>query len=201
MFPASLRALLPALLLAAAPLGAQGKPDRGAGYFLSGRLDSAIFFFSAELKANPKDARAKEILGNCLVIKGKDAMREGQYSQARAALSRAEEFFPENRALTMLRLQAELEENAPTPSVPLSTAALLTTAETNAVFECLFGDGTCAQGGRYTVHIVQPGETMAEIAFKYYSDLKQWEKIWGANPQVLNPHRLEKGTKLLIPLP
>ncbi|PJA11444.1 MAG: hypothetical protein COX65_10440 [Elusimicrobia bacterium CG_4_10_14_0_2_um_filter_56_8] len=64
----------------------------------------------------------------------------------------------------------------------------------------LFGDGPCSKGGRYAVHIVRKGETMAEIAIKYYKDMTKWEKIWGANPQIPNPHRLEKGMKLLIPL-
>lgn len=197
-FPA---ALLYLALLASVPLNAQEALDRGTGFFLSGRLDSAIDFFSGAIKENPRDARAKEILGYCLVIKGKDALREGRYSEARAALKRAEEFLPQNRDLKLLGLMAELDESAPTPAVRISTAALLTTTETNAVFECFFGDGPCAKKGRYTVHIVQAGETMTEIAIKYLGDMSQWEKIWAANPQLQNPHRLEKGTKLLIPAP
>ncbi len=189
-----------ALLTAAGLAGAQDPLDRGAGLFLSGRVDSAITFFTGALNEDPKDSRAREILGYCLVIKGKDAMREGQYGQARAALTSARDFFPQNRDLKMLALLAELEESAPTPAVPVSTAALTTTAETSAVFECLFGDGPCARGGRYAVHIVQQGETMSDIAIKYYNDFKLWEKIWGANPQLSNPHRLEKGMRLLIPL-
>ncbi|MDD5208982.1 MAG: LysM domain-containing protein [Elusimicrobiales bacterium] len=193
-------ALLFLTLSAAGPLCAQDALDKGAGFFLSGRVDSAITFFSAAIKENPKDSRAKEILGYCLAIKGKGDIQQGQYAQARAALARAEELLPGNRDLKLLGLLAELEENAPTPSIMISTAALDATAETNAVFECLFGDGPCAKGGRYSVHIVREGETMAEIAVKYYGDFSQWEKIWAANPQLSNPHRLEKGLKLLIPL-
>lgn len=193
-------ALLLLALLAAGPLRAQDALDRGAGYFLSGRLDSAITFFSWTIKENPGDSRAKEILGHCLAIKGKEALKEGRYAESREALSGAAEFFPQNRELKMLSLLAELDEKAPTPSIAVSTAALATTAETNAIFDCLFGDGPCAKGGRYAVHIVREGETMAEIAIKYYSDLTLWEKIWAANPQLSNPHRLEKNIKLLIPL-
>lgn len=202
MRPSKLRAafLVPALFAALSALHAQDTLDRGTGFFLTGRLDSAINFFSGAIKENPRDSRAKEILGYCLVIKGKEALREGRYAEARAALAGAEEFFPLNRDLKMLGLLAELEENAPTPSVPVSTAALQTTAETNAVFECFFGDGPCAKGGRYALHIVREGEIMSEIAGKYYNDTTQWEKIWGANPQLPNPHRLEKGVILLIPL-
>ncbi|OIN99770.1 MAG: hypothetical protein AUJ51_11820 [Elusimicrobia bacterium CG1_02_56_21] len=192
-------ALLPLLLLAA-PLQAQDALDRGAGFFLTGRLNRAIKFFSGTVKQNPNDARAKEILGYCLVIKGKEALREGRYEEARTALSGAQDFFPKNRELKLLGLLAELDQTAPTPSIPVSTEALTTTAETNAIFECLFGDGPCSKGGRYAVHIVRKGETMAEIAIKYYKDMTKWEKIWGANPQIPNPHRLEKGMKLLIPL-
>ncbi len=188
-------------LPAAGPLNAQDTLDRGAGFFLTGGLDNAIAFFSGAIKDNPKDSRAKEILGYCLVIKGKDALREGRYAEARAALKDAEDFFPQNRDLKMLELLAEMDANAPTPGVEVSTGALTTTAETNAVFDCLFGDGPCAKGGRYLVHIVQPGETMAEIAIKYYNDMTKWETIWAANPQISNPHRLEKGQKLLIPQP
>lgn len=192
--------LAPVLLAAAAASRAQETLDRGSGFFLSGRLDSAINFFSGAIKDNPGDSRAKEILGHCLAIKGKEAFREERYAEAREALAEAEKLLPQNRALKMLSLLAELEENAPTPSVPVSTAALDTTAETFAVFDCLFGDGPCARGGRYIVHIVREGETMSEIAVKYYNDTSQWERIWGANPQLPNPHRLEKGVKLLIPV-
>lgn len=191
---------LPALASFCVPAGAQDALDRGAGLFLTGRLDRAITFFSGALKANPSDARAKEILGHCLAIKGKDALRAGDYDGGRDSLRRAADIFPKDDSLKTLILLAELDRDAPTPSVPLSTATLDTSAETGAVFDCLFGEGECAKGGRYVIHVVRAGETMAEIAIKYYGDLKLWEKIWGANPQVSNPHRLEKGVKLLIPL-
>lgn len=198
--PASAAAGLALLAAALLPAGAQDALDRGAGLFLTGRLDSAITFFSGALKANPKDDRAKEILGHCLAIKGKDALRAGDYDGARDSLRRAAEIFPKNDSLKTLILLAELDRAAPTPQVPLSTATLNTADETGAVFDCLFGEGECARGGRYVIHVVRAGETMAEIAIKYYGDLKLWEKIWGANPQLANPHRLEKGVRLLIPL-
>lgn len=198
-------ALLAALLaLPAAPASAQssGDPlDRGAGHFLSGRLDSAIHFFSGTVKENPKDARAAEILGYCLAIKGKDALRVGRSDEALPALQRAAELLPANREIRALALLAELENDVPTPAVPVSTGALDTAAFTGAVFDCLFGEGACAKSGRYVVHVVLEGETMAEIAIKYFQDMTRWEIIWGANPQLPNPHRLEKGTRLLIPLP
>lgn len=197
---------LAALALAASAASVQPQapaapPDKGEGFFLSGKLDAAINFFSGALKDNPKDARAREVLGYCLVIKAKDSLREGSPVQAQVALARAREFLPENREIRTLSLLAELEQSAPTPGVPVSSGTLDASAETRAVLDCFFGDGPCAKSGRYLVHIVQPGETMAEIAIKYYNDLNQWEKIWKANPQLDNPHRLEKGTRLLIPAP
>lgn len=193
--------LCAALMGAAVPASAQDALDRGASFFLTGRLDSAIKFFSKTVKQYPKDSRAREILGHCLVIKGKDSLREGNNARGRAALGQAAEIFPDNRDLKLLRLLAELDDRAPTPAaVPISTASLDASSDIRAVLECFFGDGPCAKGGRYAVHIVRKGETMAEIAIKYYGDLKLWEKIWGANPHIANPHRLEKGMKLLIPL-
>ncbi|MDA8243041.1 MAG: LysM peptidoglycan-binding domain-containing protein [Elusimicrobia bacterium] len=197
----SLRPLLLAALAALpAALAAQDALDRGTTLFLAGRLDRAIDFFSGELRQNPADARAKEILGHCLVIKAKDSLREGDPSAAKAAVRQASPIYPDGGELKTLSLLAELEENAPTPGVPLSTSTLSTEADIAAVLDCFFGDGVCAKGGRYAVHIVRKGETMAEIAIEYYGDMNLWEKIWAANPQLSNPHRLEKGMRLLIPL-
>lgn len=192
-------ALLAALLCSAAPLAAKEAPDRGVNFFLRGRLDSAIAFYAKALQDNPADARAKEILANCLVIKGKEDILGRRFAQGRAALERALEMAPAKSELKMLVLYSELDEQAPTASLSVSTVALDASAEKAAVFDCFFGNGECARGGRYTVHIVQEGETMAGIAIKYYGYYTLWEKIWKANPQLSNPHRLEKGVKLLIP--
>ena len=193
--------LLAALAALPAGLAAQDTLDRGATLFLAGRLDRAIEFFSGAARQYPKDSRAREILGHCLVIKAKDSLREGDNRAAKEALKRASAIFPDSSDVKVLSLLAELDGNAPTPEVPVSTATLGTGPDVAAVLDCFFGDGPCARGGRYLVHVVQPGETMAEIAIKYYNDLNQWEKIWAANPQLQNPHRLEKGMKLLIPMP
>lgn len=196
-----------ALALAALALGPAGlaaaqqdAPDPGAALFLRGNLDRAVNYYSDAVRDNPSDARAKDILANCLVIKAKADIGAKKYASGRAALERAEIFFPDRRDLKLLGLLAEMDEKAPTASVAVSTGALDATAETNAVFECIFGGEKCAKN-KYVVHVVAEGETMALIAIKYYNDPKLWEKIWAANPKVANPHRLEKGTRLLIPLP
>jgi len=189
-----------ALILFGAPLSALDPLDQGAALFLSGKLDGAIVFFTQAIKDNPLDSRAREILGNCLVIQGKEAILSRQYADGRAALEKAAKLNSEKRDNKMMRLLAELDENAPSETISISSNSLEATAETNAVFECLFGDGPCAKGGKYLYHIVDQGETMSDIAMRYYNDFTQWEKIWAANTQILNPHRLEKGTRLLIPL-
>jgi nucleoid-associated protein YgaU len=190
-----------ALALGLAPAAAQrDAPDEGAALFLRGNIERAVNFYSDAVRDNPLDARAKQILANCLVIKGKQDIGAKQYASGRAALARAAVFFPGRRDLEMLDLLAQLDERAPADSVAVSTGALDIAAENAAVFECLFGGEKCAKN-KYVVHVVAPGETMALIALKYYNDMKLWEKIWAANPRISNPHRLEKGTRLLIPMP
>ncbi|OHE79313.1 MAG: hypothetical protein A2107_11865 [Verrucomicrobia bacterium GWF2_62_7] len=189
-----------AVALAAAPAAAQQDAlEPGARLFLRGNVDGAVNFFTDALRENPLDARAKDMLANCLVIKAKEDIGAKKYAQGRAALEKAAGMLPGRRDLRMLGLLAELEENAPSPEVAVSSAALDASAELNAVFECIFGGEKCAKN-KYLVHVVAEGETMAEIAIKYYNDLKLWEEIWAANPRISNPHRLEKGTRLLIPL-
>ncbi|MDT8287638.1 MAG: LysM peptidoglycan-binding domain-containing protein [Elusimicrobiales bacterium] len=203
MLPGLRRSAALAVLLLSpsfSPAAPRGALPRGERDFLSGRLDNAIAFYSGAVKTDPGDSRAKEILGHCLVIKGKALLRETRYAEAGDVLDRARRIFPENGKISALSLLAELEEYAPTPSKPISPETLDASGETGAVFECLFGDGPCAKGGNYAVHIVRKGETMAEIAIRYYDDYRLWEKIWGANPHLSNPHRLEKGMRLLIPL-
>ncbi len=193
-------ALWLALIFFGAPLAAQDALDRGAALFLTGKLDEAVIFFTQAIKDNSGDSRAREILVNCLIIQGKEAVLDRQYAAGRAALEKAVELSPEKPGLKMMLLLAELDEKAPSAAISISSTSLEATAETNAVFECLFGNGACAKGEKYIFHIVVKGETMADIAIRYYNDFTQWEKIWAANPQILNPHRLEKGVRLLIPL-
>lgn len=189
-----------AVLALAAGAGAQQDAmDPGARLFLRGNVEGAVNFFTDAVRENPLDARAKDLLANCLVIKAKEDFGAKKYAQGRESLAKAEGLLPGRRDLRLLNLLAELEQNAPSEDVALSSAALDAAAETSAVFECIFGGDKCAKG-KYLLHVVAEGETMAEIAIKYYNDLTLWEKIWAANPRISNPHRLEKGTRLIIPL-
>lgn len=47
-------------------------------------------------------------------------------------------------------------------------------------------------------HTVKSGDTMSDLAQKYYGSSSSWSKIKNANPSV-NPNKMQIGTKLLIP--
>jgi len=50
------------------------------------------------------------------------------------------------------------------------------------------------------VHVVEPKDTLLQLAEKYYGNRNQWRKIWQANKKRLNdPNNLPVGMKLIIP--
>ena len=49
-------------------------------------------------------------------------------------------------------------------------------------------------------HIVRKGETLSEIAYKYYGSAAKWNKILDANRSVIkDADKLKPGTKIIIP--
>lgn len=49
-------------------------------------------------------------------------------------------------------------------------------------------------------HIITKGQTLSEIAYKYYGSAPQWPKILEANKKkIQDPKKLMPGTKLIIP--
>lgn len=53
-------------------------------------------------------------------------------------------------------------------------------------------------GGR--TYVVKKGDTLSEIAKKFYGDSTQWKKIYNANKsRIKDPKKLQVGTKLVIP--
>lgn len=55
-----------------------------------------------------------------------------------------------------------------------------------------------AAGGR--TYVVKKGDTLSEIAEKFYRDSSQWKKIYNANKsRIKDPKKLQVGTKLVIP--
>ncbi len=53
-----------------------------------------------------------------------------------------------------------------------------------------------------TLHAIQPGDTLSEIARTYYGDPARWRPIYNANRTAIgrDPDRLRVGTRLVIPL-
>jgi nucleoid-associated protein YgaU len=50
------------------------------------------------------------------------------------------------------------------------------------------------------IHIVQPGESLLQLAEHYYNDRGKWRKIWQANNRRLkDPNDIPVGMKLIIP--
>lgn len=49
-------------------------------------------------------------------------------------------------------------------------------------------------------HVVQEGETLAEIAEKYYDNPDQWKLIYHANEALISdPNQVQSGQRLFIP--
>jgi nucleoid-associated protein YgaU len=55
-------------------------------------------------------------------------------------------------------------------------------------------------GGGARVHVVQPKDTLFQLARDYYGDQKMWRKIWEANrDKVPDQNVLKVGQELIIP--
>lgn len=49
-------------------------------------------------------------------------------------------------------------------------------------------------------HLVQRGESLSGISYKYYGSANKWRQIYNANRNVIkNANKLKPGTKLIIP--
>lgn len=62
-----------------------------------------------------------------------------------------------------------------------------------------------AQGGagasdEVAHHIVRPGDTLRDLAVRFYGDSSRWQEIAQANPQIRNPNVISPGQRLNIPL-
>lgn len=50
-----------------------------------------------------------------------------------------------------------------------------------------------------SLHVVVEGDTLQNIAFRYYGDSKLWYLIADVNDEIINPFVLKPGQNLLIP--
>ncbi len=85
----------------------------------------------------------------------------------------------------------------PTPT-PVPTAAAPPTVPRPSL------DTPAAQASAGTsataVHVVEAGETLGQIALRYYGDANRWQVIYDANrSQLPNPNALVVGMRLTIP--
>ena len=65
------------------------------------------------------------------------------------------------------------------------------------------GQGAAAVLGQATpttpsVHVVKRGDTLAEIAERYYNTLYAWPKVWSYNPEVQNPNWIYPGDQIRL---
>jgi NitT/TauT family transport system substrate-binding protein len=96
---------------------------------------------------------------------------------------------------------ASREESRPAPTdiivkqkpAPSTVKARPALAETKSVVIPTTSDGT----RDYTV---ESGDTLTQLAHKYYGDHHKWEKIYEANkPTMKNPHYIYVGQRIIIP--
>jgi len=190
------------LLLFPKLLYAQNAYESGVGLFIEGNLEGATTSFAEYFAKNTKKNFAKNIFANCLIIEAKEAIYAKKYATGYKALIRAHEIFPKRKGLKALSLIAELEGLffAGNQSAPI--ASLNSESEMNSIFDQIFAnDIDSSKRKDYLIHIVKDGDTMSSLAIKYYNNYILWEKIWKRNKHIRNPHRLEDGTRLIIPLP
>ena len=94
------------------------------------------------------------------------------------------------------------EEKRPTPRPSASKDAVDKTggrneeAEDDADWDLIHASGLVATGPRTNAktHVVAKGETMWDLAEKYFGDPWFWPELWSWNPHITNPHWLFPGT-------
>jgi hypothetical protein len=99
----------------------------------------------------------------------------------------------------------------PNAHLPSSSRATLDTSRSGDGFDLLPRGGGPASvrggaGGSYVVegqfvpegHSVRRGDTLWDIASKYYQNPYSWPQLWAMNPQVQNPHWIYPGDRLRL---
>ena len=88
--------------------------------------------------------------------------------------------------------QSDLSPNEPETSIDTTNLFINTaTAPRRPEIENLKGQ---------KFHIVNNGETLSDISYKYYKSPNKWQKILDANRNAIkNANKVKPGTKLIIP--
>ncbi|NMH66766.1 LysM peptidoglycan-binding domain-containing protein [Shewanella salipaludis] len=62
----------------------------------------------------------------------------------------------------------------------------------------LLADTLTLKPGHPTSYVVKKGDTLWDIAAHFLQDPWRWPKLWGANPQIANPHLIYPGDQLTL---
>ncbi|MGS0692161.1 LysM peptidoglycan-binding domain-containing protein [Shewanella sp. 30m-9] len=62
----------------------------------------------------------------------------------------------------------------------------------------VFADTLTLKSGHPDSYVVEKGDTLWDISASFLNDPWRWPKLWGANPQVANPHLIYPGDKLTL---
>ncbi|MCL1051012.1 LysM peptidoglycan-binding domain-containing protein [Shewanella abyssi] len=68
------------------------------------------------------------------------------------------------------------------------------------IFGCtfVFADTLTLKSGHPESYVVKKGDTLWDISAFFLKDPWRWPKLWGANPQVANPHLIYPGDRLTL---
>lgn len=62
----------------------------------------------------------------------------------------------------------------------------------------VFADTLTLKSGHPESYVVKKGDTLWDISAFFLKDPWRWPKLWGANPQVANPHLIYPGDRLTL---
>ncbi|MFH1541236.1 MAG: LysM peptidoglycan-binding domain-containing protein [Elusimicrobiota bacterium] len=188
--------------------------DSGITKYLEGDLVSAASTWNQVLINEPDNLVLKELVGNCDITLGKEALFNKDYQTASLHFKNACSVLSENKCnyLRSLIFLTEIENNFPTGDEILYKDILELDIKNEKWknFDLIFANKKIVQTTtkftqpmtqeKFIIHYISYNETFETIAEKYYKNHNLWEKIWKNNPHIENPHRLFVGDKILVPI-
>jgi len=195
--------------------------ETGVSKYLNGDFSGCLPLFSEAFLKSPESPVSKGVYSNSLIVFGKKSIFDGSYLDGYTSLEKALDMYPLLTTLRTLALLTELEERFPTNTKVATDDQLDSREEKDLIFDLIFLGGedlsprtvqstldkaneneediVVIDNVRNVVHYPIGNETLSSIARAYYKkDL--WQKIWKANPNIKNPHRLFPGERVLVPV-